>query len=269
MPSTDKKPLAGKKVLVTRAAHQAGEFSRILRGMGATPVEHPVIEIRPLSSPSLRSFVRKFLSGEDRYDYVIFTSRNGVDAFFRLAEKKKGAEVLRKASVVAIGPKTAKALEKIKITPHLVPDKYIAEQVAGALLDKGVKGRKILLLRAREARQVLPRRLRAAGALVTVRSLYETRTANGDPEALKKAVKEADFITFTSSSTVKNLLKIVFGDKVKTGKTGLLPGGARLASIGPITSKTAIKLGLGIDIEASEYTVKGLAQAIADYVRSG
>ena len=121
MASTGKKLLEGKKVLVTRSAHQAGEFSRILRGMGAIPLKHPVIEIKPLNSPQLRSFVERLINGEDRYDYVIFTSRNGVDAFFSLAGAKKGAEFLKKPDVVAIGPKTASALGKMQIMPHL-PD---------------------------------------------------------------------------------------------------------------------------------------------------
>lgn len=261
-----RKPLRGKKILVTRARHQAGEFSRILRKLGATPIEFPVIEIRPLESVRMARFITRLCEGHLRYNYVIFTSQNGVQDFFRRASRA-GARTLRGTSVVAIGPKTAAALKAHRVSVRAVPEKYIAESVAEMLGAKDIRGKHILLLRARGAREVLPRRLRAAGASVTAMSLYEAVPARGEPRVLRKLLQEVDFVTVTSSSTVRALVAITAaGRTLNREQTRRLLGNAKLASIGPVTSRVARRMGFRVDVQAKEYTISGLTEAIARYV---
>ncbi len=257
------------RILVTRAKHQAGEFSQLLRKLGARPVEFPVIEIRPLESVRLDRFIKRFREGELKYDYVVFTSRNGVDDFFRRAGAKAGARALRAASVVAIGPRTAQALRRHHVRIHAVPERYVAESIADMMGAKNLKGKRVLLLRAKGAREVLPRRLREAGASVSVKSLYEAVPARVEPAKLRELLRQVNFVTVTSGSTVRSLVKIVSGRR-NLGPQGLrkLFRGTRLASIGPVTSRVARRLGLRLDVEAKEYTISGLAQAIARYVES-
>ncbi len=272
MARSARKPLAGKKILVTRAKHQAGEFSRELRKLGARPVEFPLIEIRPLESARLRRFVERFCAGEFSYDYVIFTSRNGVDDFFRRAGSKPGAvekKALRGSSVVAIGPKTAQALKQRGVRVRAVPQKYVAESLAEMLGAGNLQGKRVLLLRARHARELLPKRLRQAGAIVTVKSLYEAVPVRGRAQKLRKLLREVDFVTVASGSTVRSLVKLASGGrKLSAEQTRKMLGSTRLASIGPVTSRAARRLGLRVDVEAKEYTISGMADAIARYVES-
>ncbi len=264
-----RKPLAGKKILVTRAGHQAGEFSRILRRLGATPVEFPLIEIQPVRSIRLDRFIERFCAGRLKFDYVIFTSRNGVDDFFRRAGAEAGGKALRGSSVVAIGPGTADALRKRRVRVKAVPEKYIAESVADMMKAGGVGGKTVLLLRAKGARETLPRRLRAAGAKVTVRSLYETVPVSTGAKKLRERVLKVDFVTVASGSTVRSLAAIAGNGRLPAPQQlRRFLGKARLASIGPVTSRVARKLGLRIDIEAREHTMPGLARAIAAHVES-
>lgn len=269
MAGSVRKPLAGRKILVTRAKHQANEFSRLLRGLGAQPVEFPLIQIEPIESTRLDRFIERFCEAEIRYDHVIFTSRNGVEDFFRRAGPKRGARTLRKARLVAIGPKTAQALERRGVRVRAVPERYVAESVADMLATGDLAGRPVLLLRARGARDVLPRRLRAAGAAVTVKSLYEAVPTRGKPQELRKLLREVDFVTVTSGSTARSLASIVSGGRgAAPDRLRRIMGKARLASIGPVTSRVARKLGLRVDVEAKEYTISGLARAMARYVKS-
>lgn len=270
MARATKKPLAGKKILVTRARHQAGEFSQMLRRLGALPVEFPVIEIRPVESSRLDRFVERFCSGEFSFNYVVFTSRNGVDDFFRRAgTRSTGARALRGCTVTAIGPKTAEALRKRGIRIRAMPEKYVAESVAEMLGAGNLKGKRILLLRAKGARDVLPRRLRQAGASVAVRSLYEAVAAGGSAQKLRRLLGTVDFVTAASGSTVRNLLKIVAGGKTPgPERARKLMGNTKLASIGPVTSRVARALGLRVDVEAQDYTMAGLADAMVEYMMS-
>jgi uroporphyrinogen III methyltransferase/synthase len=265
-----KKPLSGMKILVTRAKHQAGEFSLVLRNLGAKPVEFPLIEIISLKSVRLDHFIQRFCSREINFDYVIFTSRNGVDDFFRRAGgKAKGARALRGASVVAIGPKTAQVLRKRGVKVRAVPEKYVAESVADMLGAGKVRGRRVLLMRARGARRVLPQRLRKAGADVTVKCLYEAVPGSGESRRLRKLLREMDFVTVASGSTVRNLVKIAGdGHDMLPEQVRKMMRNTRLASIGPVTSRVARKLGLRVDVQAQEYTMWGLADAIARFVKS-
>jgi uroporphyrinogen III methyltransferase/synthase len=146
----------------------------------------------------------------------------------------------------------------------------VAESVVEMLRAKGLRGRKILILRARGARNVLPKRLREAGATVTVRSLYEAARADGDAGKLKSMLREADFVTVTSGSTVRALVEIASGGRrLSAEQIKKVIGREKLASIGPVTSRVARRLGLKVDIEAKEYTIRGLSEAIAEYVNSG
>ena len=269
MAKSARKPLSGKTVVVTRARHQAGEFSRLLRRLGAKPFEFPVIEIRPLESPRLDRFLDRLCEGLIKYDYVIFTSRNGADDFFRRAGSKTGARVLRNTRVVAIGPRTARVLEHRGVRVRELPEKYVAESVAEMLGKGGLRGRKVLLLRAKGARETLPRRLRQAGATVTVRSLYEAVPARGDSRKLKKLLQESDYVTVMSGSTVRSLVKIASGkNRPGPGMLRKIFRNVKLASIGPVTSRVARRLGLRVEVEAKEYTIDGLAQAIARHVQT-
>jgi uroporphyrinogen III methyltransferase/synthase len=264
-----RKPLAGVKVLVTRAEHQAGEFSRTLRRLGATPVEFPLIEIRLLKSTRLDRFLGRLCSGRIAFDYVIFTSRNGVDDFFRRAGEKAGREALRKASIVAIGPGTADSLKGHRVRVKAVPEKYVAESVADLLSAGGISGKTVLLLRAKGAREILPRRLRAAGARVSVRSLYEAIPADASARKLRERIHGVDFVTIASGSTVRSLAAIAGnGRQPAPQQLRRFMGRAKLAAIGPVTSRVARKLGFRVDIEAHEHTMPGLARAIAAYVDS-
>jgi uroporphyrinogen III methyltransferase/synthase len=263
------RPLAGKKVLVTRAAHQAGEFSALLRRLGARPVIFPLIRIEPLKSPALDRFLGRFREGELKYDYAVFTSRNGIDDFFRRAGGTvPGRRALQRTSVVAIGPGTAASLRRRGVKLHMMPEKYVAESLAEAL-GGSVKGKRVLLLRARGARETLPHRLRRMGATVTVRSLYQALPCEGKSRELRRLLSEVDFVTVASSSTVRSLAAAIC-DSRKPGHELLRAAmrNTKLASIGPVTSRTARRLGLHVDVEAKEYTMPGLAGAIAEYVKS-
>jgi uroporphyrinogen III methyltransferase/synthase len=268
MARSARKPLAGKRILVTRAEHQAGKFSRILRRLGATPVEFPLIEIKPVRSARLDRFLERFCSGRLRFDYIIFTSRNGADDFFRRTGARAGMRALRTGSVVAIGPGTADALRKRRVPIKAVPEKYVAESVADLLLTRDLRGKRVLLLRARGAREILPRRLREAGAEVFVRSLYEAVSVSASAKELKEEIRKVDFITVASGSTVRSLAAIAGnGKQPAPQQLRRFMGKARLASIGPVTSRTARSLGLRVDVEAREHTMPGLAGAIAGYVQ--
>ena len=264
-----RKPLAGMRVLVTRARHQAGVFSRILRRLGAIPVEFPLIEIQPVQSARLDRFLERICSGRPTFDYVIFTSRNGVNDFFRRAGAKAGRKALGRTSVVAIGPGTADALRKRRVRVEALPEKYVAESVADLLRARDIKAKTVLLLRARGAREILPRRLRAAGAKVSVRSLYEAVPANAGAKELKEQIRKTDFVTVASGSTVRSLAAIAGnGKQLKPEQLRRFMGKTKLAAIGPVTSRVARKLGFRVDIEAREHTMPGLAEALVKYVNS-
>jgi uroporphyrinogen-III synthase len=256
--------LEGIRVLVGRARHQAGALSAELRKLGADVLEIPFIAIRPP-----RSFkpLDAALNNLETYDWLILTSVNGVDAMWeRLAKLRLPKKSLRHLRIAAIGPATKKAIEKRGPRVHVVPDEYVAESVVRSL-KKQVKGKKVLLVRAKVARDVIPKELRKAGAAVDVFEAYETVVPASSRVRLRAALKNSkrrpDVITFTSSSTVKNFVQLL-------GASARSPNGKRpsplkdvsLASIGPVTSATLRDLKLGVDIEACEYTIPGLIRAI-------
>ena len=258
-----RRPLSGVRVLVGRARHQAGALSGELRKLGATVLEIPFIEIRkPRSFKPLDSALLN-LGG---YDWLILTSANGVEAMWeRLAKLRLTKTKLTHLRVAAIGPATKKAIERRGVSVNVVPKEYVAESVVRSLRRR-VKGKRVLLVRAKIARDVIPRELCLAGAQVDVVEAYETVVPESSRPRLRNALanlrRRPHVVTFTSSSTVRN-----FVDLLGSGRTAGI-GGIRLASIGPVTSSTLRELGLRVDIEATEFTIPGLVKAIAAAVSS-
>jgi uroporphyrinogen-III synthase len=278
------RPLKGVRVLVGRARHQAGALSTELLKQGAEVLEIPFIEIRrPRSFRPLDSALKSL----DSYDWLILTSVNGVEAMWSRIEKvtrrsatsalswKRGPSGPRSRGndsrtlapglrVAAIGPATKKAIEQRGIKVDVMPKEYIAESVVRSLQRK-VKGKRVLLVRAKVARDVIPRELRKAGAHVDVIEAYETVVPESSRRrlqaALKNPNKRPNVVTFTSSSTVRNFVELL-----GTRQKARLLDGVQTASIGPVTSATLRELGLPVDIAAREFTIPGLVAAIVDVV---
>lgn len=263
---TDSLPLAGCRILVSRAKKQAGALSSVLRKLGCQVIEIPFIEIRkPTSYQPLDSALRKLTA----YDWLILTSVNGVDALFeRLAKKNIDAATLAHLKIAAIGPATRKAIEEHGLPVTVTPKEYVAESVVAAL-QRRVKGKRVLLVRAKIARDVIPRELRKAGAQVDVVEAYETVAPTSSAERLRKLladrIRRPYAITFTSSSTVRNFVGLLGLRGARSAlKKRARHQGVRSASIGPVTSATLRELGLPVDIEAWEYTIPGLIAAIVE-----
>ena len=264
------KPLDGVRVLVGRARHQAGSLSAELRKLGANVLEIPFIEIR--SPRSFRPLDTALQTIQD-YDWLILTSVNGVEAMWeRLSKLRIRTRSLRHLKIAAIGPATKRAITKRGAKVHVVPEEYVAESVVRSLR-KQVKGKRVLLVRAKVARDVIPRELRKAGADVDVFEAYETVVPYSSRARLRAALKSAktrpNVITFTSSSTVKNFVTLLGAARRNSarGKRPLPLEGITLASIGPVTSATLRELHLGVDVEARQYTIPGLIQAIVASTR--
>lgn len=265
------KSLAGVRVLVGRARHQAGALSSELRKLGVQVIEIPFIEIRkPRSFRPLDSALKNLHS----YDWLILTSVNGVEAMWKRMKKSRVTKrKLRPLHVAAIGPATKKAIERLGIEVDVVPKEYVAESVVRSLKGK-VKGKRVLLVRAKVARDVIPRELRKAGAQVDVVEAYETVVPQSSRRRLRAALKNPKrrphVVTFTSSSTARNFVELLGGRA--QGKTRSLRGRGRarhkeldgilMASIGPVTSAALRELGLNVDIRAQEFTIPGLVGAI-------
>lgn len=250
-------PLNGARVLVGRARHQAGALSAELRKIGAAVIEIPFIEIRRPSSYRPLDAALKSLA---EYDWLILTSVNGVDAMWQRMEKLRLAKkCLQHLRIAAIGPATKSAIEKRGAKVEVVPKEYIAESVVRSLRRR-VKGKRVLLVRAKVARDVIPRELRKAGARVDVVEAYETVVPRSSRSRLRAALKSArrrpQMVTFTSSSTVRNFVALL-GSTPRASLSGML-----MASIGPITSSTLRELGLPVDIQARKFTIFGLVKAI-------
>lgn len=256
----DNKPLFGKTVIVTRARAQASALTKKLEAQGARVLEVPAIKIVP---PADFAPLDKAIAEIDTYKWLILTSVNGVEYFFnRLQKAGKDSRALCGVKIAAIGSATAEALKSYGITADLIPSAYKAEELADALAEDTKAGDKLLLARAKVARNVLPERLRALGAQVDVVAAYETVTDCQNKEELLDALEsvEASVVTFTSSSTVTNLLDVL-GDKKD------LLNKVALAAIGPVTAETLEKNGLKPAISAAEYTIDGLMTAIEEYYK--
>ncbi len=242
----EQRPLFGRRVVVTRAREQASELRLRLEQLGAEVIELPSIALESLDFD---------LPALDRYEWIVFTSANGVDAFFDrgLASVGLDARALAPARVAAIGPGTERALARRGIRADLVPDRFVAESLLAALPDPESSGARVLLARAETARDVLPDGLAARGYAVDVLAVYRAVPVAPDPaDVARVRAGEVDAITFTSSSTVSN-----FADAV-----GPFEGTPPVISIGPVTSETARKRGLAVDAEADPHTIDGLVEAL-------
>ena len=243
---SDGRPLAGLRVMVTRALEQAGAFVAALQEAGAAVVLCPVIAIEPLAVPE------DFLARLPGYDWVVFTSVNGVERFFGLLGEARPPAAVRMG---AIGPETAGRLATYGARADVVPVRFVAEDLAEAFPDAAIRGRRILLPRARGSRDALPERLRERGAQVDVVEVYRAVPPPNLPARLRRLLQAGlDVVTFTSSSTVRNFADALAGEG--------LPAGVRVACIGPITAATARERGLPVDIIAEEYTARGLRDAL-------
>jgi uroporphyrinogen III methyltransferase/synthase len=254
------KPLFGRKIVVTRARSQASEFCNLLRGYGAVPIEFPTIDVQP---PDSFDALDNAIDSLEGYDWLVLTSVNGVKSFFkRLKVKGRDIRDLKGIKICAIGPRTAQEIEMMGIKIDFLPREYIAEAIAEGLNDRGVKGKKFLLPRAKEAREVLPDEIRKSGGVVDVVPAYENVKPAKDKEALERLFMEGaiDLVTFTSSSTVRNFAE-VFDKKKLSG----FAEGVTVASIGPITAKTASQYGIETHIMPEKYTIPDLTEAIVDY----
>ncbi|MBI2683019.1 MAG: uroporphyrinogen-III synthase [Acidobacteriales bacterium] len=250
--------LSGKRVLVTRARNQAAALARLLEAQGAEVILVPTIEIVP---PQSYQPLDKALHKIQSYDWLILTSVNGVQALKKRMDKLDvDSGMLRRLKVVAIGPATRDALEALGVRVDVMPDEYKAESVVSALEGR-VSGKTVLLVRAKVARDVIPQRLREAGATVDVAEAYETVLPSTSRRRLAEALNGRNrphIITFTSSSTARNFVSLLpQGQSPK-----VLLEGVRLASIGPVTSATLREVGLWVDMEAKEFTMPGLVGAI-------
>jgi uroporphyrinogen III methyltransferase / synthase len=250
------RPLSGKRIVVTRSRKQASALSEQLRALGADILELPTIKIEPPTD--LRAFA-ELVQDSHSYDWIVFTSPNGADAFFEMFFKLyDDAREIGGVKIAAIGPATAQRLKDLHLHVDLQPEEFVAEAVVREFQKQGgVENLRILLARAEKARDVLPKQLSDLGAIVdegfAYRTVPETRDATG---ARRRLLEEgADLITFTSSSTVENFMAL-----------GLpWPKGMQVASIGPITSKTARDHGLTVNIEARRHDIAGLVEAIQNF----
>ena len=254
------KPLAGERVLITRAKDQASTLAAELEALGATVIEIPSIEIRP---PASYVALDATINNIENYDWLILTSVNGVAALFsRMETLGFGPEKLLHLNIAAIGPATEEAIEVHGVPVDVVPEKYVAESVVAALWEQ-VRGKRVLLVRAKVARDVIPEELRKAGARVHVVEAYETVVPEESRARLQQALSDPKrrptAITFTSSSTARNFLALLGSENPVKSLHGIA-----LISIGPVTSATLREMGMPVDVEAKEYTIPGLVRALAE-----
>ncbi len=255
----EEKPLFGRRILVTRPREQAAAFVERLAAAGADVLNCPTIEIVPPESwQPLDDAIRRI----ERYDWLVFTSVNGVTKFFeRLRELGRDVRVLHRARLAAVGPQTADALVRRGLLVDVVPDEFRAEGVAQAMRVAGISAARVLLPRAARAREILPVLLREAGAQVDEVTSYEAVPARTDLSELRArlAAGTVDLVTFTSSSTVRNFLALLGDDSVASLKH------TRIGCIGPVTAETARAAGLQVTIQPAAYTISAFTKAILAY----
>jgi len=256
----NKKSLAGKRILITRAREQSGEFAAQLEKRGAEVIQFPTIEMVP---PLRWGEVDRAIDQLKSYDWIIFTSANGVSFFWqRMKERGKRIRLPSSLRVCAIGPATAHPLKEKKVPVHYIPEKFVAESILEGFEKMFIKGKRILLARAKKARDILPKGLKKMGAQVDVVAVYRTVRPRGGSKKLKKLLAEGkiDVIAFTSSSTVNH-----FAELLKTEDLKKLLKGVAIACIGPVTARTAKEWGLEVRVQPKQYTIPHLARAIAEY----
>ncbi|HEV2323716.1 MAG TPA: uroporphyrinogen-III synthase [Terracidiphilus sp.] len=266
-PSAEALPLAGRRILITRAAHQMGKLSEGLRALGAEPVEVPMLEICPPESLApLDAALRRL----NEYDWLILTSTNTVRVLaVRAAEQ--GIDLTHRmiGRVAAIGGATADAARKAGFTVALVPDTYVAEslvsELTGEVADGSsaegkspIAGKQVLLVRAAVARDVIPNALRRAGATVDIAEAYRNVLPQTAPELLRAALKtHIDAVTFSSTTTVMHFAETTFRLGIRLPLRGIAA-----VSVGPITSQTLRELGWEPAAEASPSDIPGLIDAV-------
>jgi len=258
----ENRPLMGKRIVVTRAREQASELVKLLSDLGAECLECPTIKVVPPDDWKLLDAAIENISS---YDWLVFTSVNGVNYFFeRLFSKGKDARALGRLNTAVIGPATERRLFKFGLKSDIVPKSYRAESIIEAFGNEDVNGKKILLPRAKEARPILPVELTRMGAAVDEITSYYTKEVPDSADLLLKRLKEntIDLITFTSSSTVKNFKAILPDNIFETQMKDIT-----IACIGPITADTAKNLGFDVHIVANSFTIPGLCEAILNYYK--
>lgn len=251
----DNRPLSGQRIVVTRTRHQAGALSSQLRALGADVYELPTIRIEPPTDE--REFTTAVVHAH-QYDWLVFTSPNGVTAFFeKFFSIREDARELGGVRIAAIGPATAAKVREYRFAVDLQPKEFVAEAIVAAFQEQGsIENQTILLARAEKARDVLPQELTQLGAIVDIAPVYRTEPETEDVSGgiARFKAEGADLITFTSSSTAENFVALKLP----------MPEGIKTASIGPITSKTMRELGLAVDVEAKQYDIPGLVAVIAE-----
>lgn len=259
------KPLFGRRVIVTRTREQASELSRRLQDLGAEAMEIPTIKILP---PKSEKILREALEGIGEYDWLVFTSPNGVEHFFRVFFKvHRDIREIGAVKIAAIGPATAERLEALHLQVDLQPEKFVAEEVVKTFEKEfDVENQRFLLPRADLARDALPEGLEALGAIVDKVECYRTVPETADESGnLTRLLEEgADAITFTSSSTVENFCNVVNLRDLLSKFPRL-----KLVSIGPITSETLRKRGFNVDAEAAQHDISGLTEAVKTLLMAG
>jgi len=256
----ENRPLFGKRVIVTRSREQASKLSRLLEEYGAEVIEFPTIKIVP---PKSFDELDNAIDNISRYNWVIFTSVNGVKYFLeRLGVKNKDFRELKGIKIATIGPATAGELKRLGIIVDLIPDEYRAEALVSFFEKGGASGLKILIPRARFAREILPDKLREIGVEVDVVPAYETVKPEENVEKIEKLLRDEniDLITFTSSSTVINFVNFFKKEEIKE-----LLKGVKIASIGPITAKKAEEFSLTSHIIPEKFTIESLVKSIVEY----
>ncbi|QGY40050.1 uroporphyrinogen-III C-methyltransferase [Pseudodesulfovibrio cashew] len=252
----EKRPLLGKGVVVTRAREQASGLVNTLKGLGACVHEFPTISVEPLDD---YEEVETAIMQLARYQWVVFTSVNGVKFFWQqLAQIGLDSRIFAGMQIAAIGPATADALREKGINPDFIPEKYVAEHVVEGLLKLGIQGQDVLIPRAKVAREVLPQELKKAGCSVTVLPVYETRLVQSSGDEIEAALDQGkiNYVTFTSSSTVENFFELVNPDVFRQYPE------VKIASIGPVTTETVKRFGFTPAIEPEEYTIPGLVEGL-------
>lgn len=259
----EKRPLFGKRIIVTRTREQASELVAKLEEAGASCYECSTINIEPVDSYEI---LDSELERIDEYHWILFTSLNGVKYFFqRLFAKGMDARDLKGPDIAVVGKSTADLLLSYGLNADLIPPTFTGEGLAESLLDQGVEGRNILIPRAKAGREILPETLRGGGAQVTVSPVYQNVPPQGRKDELRAELEsgEVDMVTFTSSSTVRNFLTMVdAGDQDELLR---LMAGVKIAAIGPITAKTVTDSGLHVDVQPENYTIAEMVQSITDF----
>lgn len=259
----EKKPLFGRRVLVTRSREQASDLSQRIDDLGGEAVEFPVINIQSPSKPEALAHLDSCLESLDQFDWVAFTSTNGVEYFFRrLAEKRIDIRKLYRARIAAVGPKTAEALQVRGIVPDVTPGRFQGDILAEELLPQVKAGEKLLLPTADIASSELPSMLEQHGVVVSKVDVYENVPSTEYGEEIIELLqnKAIHIITFTSSSTVSNLFKAL--EVLGTEDPLALLEGVKIACIGPKTAETAVKYGLQVHYLAKEATIESLVDSI-------